>query len=110
MASEIVKAQNIDQAGALEVRAQVNQIQYLMKNVLKEGEHYGTVPGCGKKPTLLQPGAEKIAYMFHFVPTYEVTRHELGNGHTLRPGPNPQHPLQPGPLRAIHPPKQSRGG
>lgn len=81
MASEMVKAQNIDQAGALEVRTQVNQIQYLMKNVLQEGEHYGTIQGCGNKPTLLQPGAEKIAYMFHFVPTYEVTRHELGNGH-----------------------------
>ena len=55
MSSEIVRA---EQQGALEVRQQVNQIQYLMKEVLKPGEHYGTVPGCGKKPTLLQPGAE----------------------------------------------------
>lgn len=78
MANDIVKA---EQQAALEVRQQVNQIQYLMKEVLKEGEHYGTVPGCGKKPTLLQPGAEKIAYMFHFVPTYEVKRCDLGNGH-----------------------------
>lgn len=78
MSSEIVKS---DQQGALEVRQQVNQIQYLMKEVLQEGEHYGTVPGCGKKPTLLQPGAEKIAYMFHFVPSYNVTRTDLGAGH-----------------------------
>lgn len=78
MSSGIVKA---EQAGAMEVREQVNQIQYLMKEVLKEGEHYGTVPGCGQKPTLLQSGAEKIAYMFHLVPTYEVNRSDLGNGH-----------------------------
>lgn len=70
-----------DKQGAIEVQQQVNQIQYLMKKVLKEGEHYGTVPGCGNKPTLLQPGAEKIAYMFHLIPSYEVTRRDLGHGH-----------------------------
>lgn len=78
MSSEIVKA---EQQGALEVREQVNQIQYLMKEVLQQGEHYGTVPGCGKKPTLLQPGAEKICYMFHLVPTYEIKRYDMPNGH-----------------------------
>lgn len=76
--NEMVKA---DQQGAIEVRQQVNQIQYLMREVLRDGEHYGTVPGCGNKPTLLQPGAEKIAYMFHFVPTYKVVRSDLGEGH-----------------------------
>lgn len=78
MSSEMIKA---EQQGALEVRQQVNQIQYLMKEVLKPGEHYGTVPGCGKKPTLLQPGAEKISFMFHLVPTYEVKRHDMAGGH-----------------------------
>lgn len=78
MSSEIVRA---EQQGALEVRQQVNQIQYLMKEVLKPGEHYGTVPGCGKKPTLLQPGAEKISFMFHLVPTYEVKRYDMAGGH-----------------------------
>lgn len=78
MPSEITKAAPV---GTMEVREQVNQIQYLMQDVLKEGEHYGTVPGCGSKPTLLQPGAEKIAYMFHLVPTYEVRSIDLGGGH-----------------------------
>jgi hypothetical protein len=49
--------------------------------VLQKGEHYGEIPGCGKKPTLLQAGAEKIAYMFHLVPSYTVTRYEMGGGH-----------------------------
>ena len=71
-----------DQHGAMEVQRQVNQLQYLMRQVLREGEHFGIVPGTkGTKPTLYQSGAEKIAYMFKLVPRYEVTRTELGGGH-----------------------------
>ena len=79
--TQLAVASNPEQQGALEVRQQVNQIQYLMQQVLKSGEHYGNVPGTKGKPTLFQSGAEKIAYMFHLVPRYEVTRTELGGGH-----------------------------
>lgn len=66
-----------------DVREQVNQIQYLMKAVLQEGEHYGKIPGTGKnaKPTLLQPGAEKIANMFKLVPSYDIRRTDFQGGH-----------------------------
>lgn len=50
---------------AVEIRAQVNRIQEIMRAVMKNGVHYGTVPGCGDKPTLLKPGAEKILSTFH---------------------------------------------
>lgn len=78
--NEIVKG---EYAGLAEVREQVNSIQHLMKNVLQEGTHYGKIPGTGKdaKPTLLQPGAEKIGFMFHLVPTYSYEERELPNGH-----------------------------
>ena len=78
--TEIVKA---EYAGAVEVREQVNSIQHLMACVLKEGTHYGKIPGTGKdaKPSLLQPGAEKIAQMFHLVPRYEYECRELPGGH-----------------------------
>lgn len=79
--NQLAQAAPQDQAPALAVREQVNQIQYLMKSVLKDGTHYGTIKGCGDKPTLLQPGAEKIAYMFKLVPTYKVEREQLGGGH-----------------------------
>lgn len=79
--NQLAQAAPQDQAPALAVREQVNQIQYLMKSVLKDGTHYGTIKGCGDKPTLLQPGAEKIAYMFKLVPTYKVERDQLGGGH-----------------------------
>lgn len=54
-----------DAMTAAEIRAQVNRIQEVMKAVMKNGTHYGTVPGCGDKPTLLKPGAEKILSTFH---------------------------------------------
>ena len=53
------------------VRAQVAAIQDLMKSVLKEGTHYGVIPGCDK-PSLLQAGAEKIGLMFRLVPRYTL--------------------------------------
>lgn len=65
-----------DELPAYEVRSQVNQIQTLMKLVLQEGEHYGKIPGV-QKPTLLQPGAEKICLMFHLVPHYEIVKESI---------------------------------
>ena len=46
---------------AADIRKNVNLIQEVMKNVMKKDVHYGTVPGCGIKPVLLKPGAEKIS-------------------------------------------------
>lgn len=63
---------------AADIRKQVNLIQEVMKNVMtgptKEnpgGVHYGLVPGCGNKPTLLKPGAEKLAMTFRLGARYE---------------------------------------
>ncbi len=48
---------------ALDVRAQVNLIQEVMKSVMKGGTHFGIQPGA-KKPSLWKPGAEKLASTF----------------------------------------------
>lgn len=66
---------------AMAVRDQVNKIQELMSGVLQDGQHYGKIPGCGDKPTLLQPGAEKIALMFGWAASYDVSRESLVGGH-----------------------------
>jgi hypothetical protein len=42
---------------------QINLIQHVMKSVMREGEHYGVIPGTDK-PALLQPGAEKLLLTF----------------------------------------------
>lgn len=47
-----------------QIKAQVNAIQDVMRTVMKNGIHYGTIPGCGDKPALLKPGAEKIMLTF----------------------------------------------
>ena len=65
-----------ERRAAMEVRSQVNQIQYLMQNVLIRGEHYGVIPGVSK-PCLMQSGAEKICLMFKLVPHYEVKREAI---------------------------------
>lgn len=47
------------------LKAQVNMIQDVLKKVMKEGHHYGTIPGTGERKTLLKPGSEKILMTFH---------------------------------------------
>jgi hypothetical protein len=60
---------------------QIQLIQHVMKDVMKENEHYGKIPGCGDKPTLLKAGAEKLSLTFRLAPSYEVTEKEMGNNH-----------------------------
>lgn len=56
---------------AEQMREQVNAIQRLMAAVMKEGEHYGRIPG-GHKPSLWKPGAEKLCVAFHIEPSFIV--------------------------------------
>lgn len=46
----------------------VNLIAEIKRDILIKDEHYGTIPGCGDKPTLLQPGAQQFASLFGLVP------------------------------------------
>jgi len=54
-----------------EMTAQSMVIHRILNEVMVEGIHYGKVPGTDK-PTLLQPGAEKIAATFRLAPKYHV--------------------------------------
>jgi hypothetical protein len=64
-----------------ELKAQVNLIQYVMRDVMKSGEHYGTIPGCGDKPALLKPGAEKLMLTFRLANDVDVETIDLHLGH-----------------------------
>ena len=57
---------------AADIKGQVGLIQDVMRQVMRENEHYGKIPGCGDKPTLLQPGAQKLIMTFRLVPDAEV--------------------------------------
>jgi len=70
---EAVAIREPEQLTAKEVRAQVNLVQEVMKSVMKDRTHYGTIPGCGDKPSLLKPGAEKLASTFRLAINPEIT-------------------------------------
>ena len=55
-----------------DVVAQVQKIQHVMAEVMKEGEHYGKIPGTNK-PTLFKAGAEKLCVTFRLRPEFEST-------------------------------------
>ncbi|HEX4646235.1 MAG TPA: hypothetical protein VH598_11575 [Verrucomicrobiae bacterium] len=67
--------------GVHDILAQVNLIQQVMRTVMKDKEHYGKIPGCGDKPTLLQPGAQKLLLTFRLAPQYEVLVKDLPGNH-----------------------------
>ncbi len=63
------------------VVAQVRLIQEIMGSVMKETEHFGTIPGCGDKKVLLKSGAEKLCFTFQLVPAFNIDERQLDGGH-----------------------------
>ena len=70
-----------DALSPVEMKEQVTLIQEVMKIVMKKDVHYGTIPGCGDKPTLLKPGAEKLSFTFRLAPKYEIEIVNHKGGH-----------------------------
>jgi hypothetical protein len=64
-----------------QIVGQVQLIQQVMREVMKEGEHYGKIPGCGDKPALLKAGAEKLGMTFRLAPRFEIKQSEHDNSH-----------------------------
>ncbi len=57
---------------AADVRAQVNLMQDVMAEVMRDGTHYGTIPGT-KSKSLYKAGAEKLMATFRLAAKPEVT-------------------------------------
>lgn len=58
------------------------------KRMMKAGTDYGVIPGTGDKPTLLKPGAEKLASLFGLSTHFETVAQEMdwtGAGHGDEP-------------------------
>ena len=49
----------------------INQFQAIVRSQMKSGHDYGVIPGT-QKPTLLKPGAEKIAKLLGLADVYEI--------------------------------------
>lgn len=50
----------------------INKFQAIVKSQFKDKYHYGIIPGTGKKPTLLKPGAEVIVTLLGLSTSYEI--------------------------------------
>lgn len=53
------------------MREHVNRVQEVMEAVMKEGTHYGKIPGT-PKPSLWKPGAEVLGATFHIASSYRT--------------------------------------
>ena len=47
-----------------------------MKQLMVDGVDYGKIPGCGDKPALLQPGADKLCNLFGLTLKYDFLEKE----------------------------------
>lgn len=56
----------------VEVKARVQLIQQVMRGVMKDGVHYGKIPGAGERKSLFKPGAEVLCTTFRIAPSYRI--------------------------------------
>lgn len=64
-----------------QITDQVDLVQSVMRSVMVLDVDYGTIPGCGPKPTLLKAGAEKISFSMGLRFREEIKRENLPNNH-----------------------------
>lgn len=67
--------------GLNELKARANMVTEIKKQIMRKDTHYGVIPGCGDKPTLLKNGAELLCMAFKLAPDAKVEIADLGNGH-----------------------------
>ncbi len=63
-----------------DIKRQIDAVKKLYKSVMVKDIDYGIIEGT-KKPSLLQPGAEKVGMMFRLYPQYTADIKQLENDH-----------------------------
>lgn len=64
-----------------DVKQGAETLAKVLADAMQEGVDYGIIPGCGNKPALLKPGAEKLCSLYHLAPKYTVERIDSEKGH-----------------------------
>lgn len=59
-----------------ESQSRFEEFKKFVQSQMVPGEDYGIIPGTGSKPSLLKPGAEKLANLFGFAISYERVGYE----------------------------------
>lgn len=71
-------ANELSLIGATDIQAvsdtlkKIRVLQGTIKSILVNEVDYGKIQGCGDKPTLLKPGADKIITAYGLTPSYEI--------------------------------------
>ncbi len=89
MNQQLITAQQADDLGlafvvtAPEAKRRIEELQGFIRDVMIENEDFGTIPGT-PKPTLYQPGAQKLCEIYGLAPTFIVMqRIEIWEGNGL---------------------------
>lgn len=64
-----------------QVMSQRKLVMEVMREAMTENLHFGKIPGCGDKPTLLQPGAQMLCSVFCLTDSLDVLASDLPGGH-----------------------------
>lgn len=72
---------NDSQMNVVELKRRAMMVSQIKSEIMRENVHWGKIPGCGDKPTLLKNGAELLCMAFGLASTLSVEVHDLGSGH-----------------------------
>ena len=67
----LVTSQSTGRMAVADIISHVTLVQEVMRAVMKQDVHYGTIPGT-PKPTLYKPGAEVLCMAFRIADSYDV--------------------------------------
>lgn len=59
----------------------VDFVRTVMMRVMRDGTHYGTIPGCGDRKVLLKGGADVLRLAYGLTPEITQTVRDLPGGH-----------------------------
>ncbi|MCC6989916.1 MAG: hypothetical protein IT181_13005 [Acidobacteria bacterium] len=77
-----IRALDRGMLAADEVVGRTLMVRRIMESVMKEGTHFGTIPGT-PKPSLYQPGCDVLAVTFRIAPKISLVE-DLSNGDSVR--------------------------
>lgn len=64
-----------------ELKQRASMVSQIKSQIMVPNVHFGKIPGCGEKPTLLKNGAEMLCMAFRLASDTKIEVADLGNGH-----------------------------
>lgn len=64
-----------------ELKQRASMVSQIKSQIMVPNVHFGKIPGCGDKPTLLKNGAEMLCMAFRLASDTKIEVADLGNGH-----------------------------